>query len=214
MDQNPQNSVHLQKPMNQLDFQQRYWFTSLQMVTVLNPLDTDYPFMVEMRHFIIRANSKERFPGVIANVYLDQMSKILAQNDNKLEFMSDPAMMRVFFDKLIEDVENLVPEYNPVPAYLRNVAPSAQMEAPDETPPWQQNMERARNVTPNIQDASPELPKQPDNPKPKSQKEETKEFEYQNVKYKMVVDKNGNEMYFKDGRRTDAAEYGKAASML
>src|SRR5260221_3813940 len=103
--QTPQNSTFPnQSPppgmLTKEQFNARYWFTTLQMVTVLNPawyreggtgeaVSRDFPFMVELRHFIIRAVQHERLPGIIANVYLDQMAKILAQNDDKLGYMSD-----------------------------------------------------------------------------------------------------------------------------
>jgi len=49
---------------------------------------------------------------------------------------------------------------------------------------------------------------------PKPTKPENKEFELEGVKYKLVVDKNGKEMYYKAGKMTNAAEFYKAASML
>lgn len=264
MDQTPQNSYHpgTTGVIDKEAFSKKYWFTSLQMVEVINPawlkdgdgfIVQDYPFMVEMRHFIIKAGGREKFPGVIANVYLDQMTKILAQNEGKLEFMADPNLMRVYYDKLIVDVENLAPEYNPVPAYLRDVAPSGVGQAKDETPPWQQNMEQARSAMPDnapqvdprvtqletkvngmssVMDAiaaklgvgeetAPAAAIQPPEPvitapdfvRPPAQPEE-RQFDFQDATYKMTIDKNGDEMFFKDGRRVSAADYQKAASMI
>lgn len=209
------------QPAQAANFKDRYWFTSLQMVTVLNPtwyreggdgtpVSRDYEFMVEMRHFIVRAGQTERFPGVIANVYLDQMSKIIAQNEEKLSFMSDPAMKKIYYDKLIVNVEDLAPIYNPTAAYLRDVAPSAIGQAPDETPPWDNpNLERARDIAPNALPPAPVVDKPLKNPQPTE-----KEFELEEIKYKMIVDKNGKEMFYKSGQLTSAAEYAKAASML
>lgn len=258
MDQTPQNSYQpgTTGVIDKETFNKKYWFTSLQMVEVINPawlkegdgfVAKDYPFMVEMRHFIIKSGGREKFPGVIANVYLDQMTKILAQNDGKLEFMADPNLMRVYYDKLIVDVENLAPEYNPIPTYLRDVAPSAVGQAKDETPPWQQNIEQARSAMPDnapqvdprvsqledkvngmsgVLDAiagklgigeeapepvapapTPELVKAPAQP-------EERQFDFQDNTYKMTIDKNGDEMFFRDGRRVSAADYQKAASMI
>lgn len=210
------------QPAQAANFKDSYWFNSLQMVTVINPawyreggngtpITRDYEFMVEMRHFIVRAGNEERFPGTIANVYLDQMSKIIAQNEEKLSFMSDPAMRKVYYDKLIVEVEELAPVYNPVPAYLRNVSPAAIGQAPDETPPWDNpSMERARDIAPNAPFPAPPVVNEP--PKPPAPTE--KEFEYEGAKFKMIIDKNGKEMFFKDGRQASAADYSKAASML
>lgn len=265
MDQNPQTAYNPNK-ITKLDFNKKYWFTSLQMVEVINPTAEDYPFMVEMRHFIVKAGANERLPGVIANVYLDQMSKILAQGDDKLAFMADPQLMKIYFDKLIVDVESLIPEINNVPAYLRDVPTTAVGAATDDVPPWQRDMESARSITPdNVPDpriaaleaanaeqaallaqmaeklgittgsalvtnepiSEPILEKAteiapnslvtaPNVPEPSTIASEPteKEFEYQDNKYKMVIDKNGKQMFFKNGRQTSEAEYAKSASML
>lgn len=261
----PTMANSIQQPTGAIDkltFNKMYWFSALQMVEVINPAwlkdgdgftVQDYPFQVEMRHFFIKAGGKEKFPGVIANVYLDQMTKILAQNDGKLEFMSDPNLMKIYYDKLIVDVENLAPEYNPVPSYLRGVAPSAVGQAIDDTPPWEKNMEQARAMMPdNAPQIDPRVSQletkvngmgdllgaiaekmgigtttQPVTTSPPSVPiQETtivapvitepteKQFQYLEDIFKMTIDKNGDEMFFKNGRRTSSAEYAKAASML
>lgn len=122
------------------DWHNQYWFTPMHMVEVINPawaregdnfVSKDYPFMVEMRHFIIKAGESKPFPGVIANVYLDQVSRLLAQNDDKLGYMGDPNLRRLYYDKLIVAVTNLAPEADATPAYLK---PTNAVE----TPPWKQ----------------------------------------------------------------------------
>lgn len=262
MDQNPQNAYQATQTLDKKTFNRNYWFTSLQIVEVVNPLQEDYPFMVEMRHFIVKKGANERLPGVIANVYLDLMGKILAQGDDKLAYMADPALMKVYFDKLIVNVESLVPEVNNTPAYLRDVPQTAIGQASDDTPPWQV-MENARAVTPDnapaINDpriaaleasnaqqarliatmaeklgitgtpAGPVIEKATEvapnpvvstpgtNPEPTlEQKVEPteKEFELKDDKFKMVIDKNGGRMFFKNGRRASEADYSRAASML
>lgn len=191
------------------DWAKKYWFNSLQMVTVVNPKAEDWPFMVEMRHFIIKAGSKERFPGVIANVYLDQMAKIMAQDDDRLGFMADPTLKAQYYDKLIVDVESLVNEIDTsVPNYLKDVPKTAIMQ-PEERAPWTENMERSSDIAPMPPVVVPEQPKV-ETPV----KAETKEFELEGTKYKLVVSKDGREMFYKDGKMTNAAEYAKAASML
>lgn len=190
-------------PMTKDDWAKTYWFNSLQMITVINPKPEDWPFMVEMRHFMIKAGATERFPGVIANVYLDQMSKILAQDEEKLEYMSDPNLKKLYYDRLIVNVESLVNEYDSTPSYLKPATLS------DEIAPWDQNMERARAVAPVIAPPAPEMPKKPAPVKP-----DTKEFEFNSIKFKSVTDEKGDTTFFKAGKETDEATFAKAASML
>lgn len=224
MDQTPANSVDTTnvRPLNTKQFNDKYWFNSLQMIEVLNPawypespghfVDRDYPFMVEMRHFIIKAGQTEKFPGVIANVYLDQMSKIMAQNDDKLSYMTDPELRKIYYDNLIVSVTSLVQEQFNGPEYLKNVAPSAFVSAPDETPPWQENMERARDVATMPPQTIPDKP-EPKAPEP-APKPIDKSFEYEGAKYKLTIDIKGVKHYFKNGIMTTAAEYNRVASML
>jgi len=186
-------------------FNKEFWFNGLQMITVVNPLDYDFPFMVEMRNFFIGAGKHERFPGVIANVYLSQMSGILAQNDDQLGLMSDPQLKKLYYQKLIVDTQEMVHEHSPLPAYLQNVSPTT---IPEKAP-WEENMERATDVAPQAPTAEPKAPELP-----KPAKEETKEFEFQGSRYKMVVSKAGKEMYYKDGKMTSSADYFKAASLV
>jgi hypothetical protein len=190
------------------DFNKKYWFNTLQMVTVINPLTYDWPFMVEMRHFIVKAGSHESFPGVIANVYLDQMSKILAQDDDKLGFMADPALKKLYYDKLIVSVESLVHEHDNTPAYLKDVSQSARLNAPDETPPW----ERASEVSP------PTPPPAPLEPTPEIKPdvpiEGTKSFELNGLTFRQVTDKAGKTTFFKNDIEIDEADYARAASMI
>ena len=206
--------TNIQPTMTKDDWHKKYWFNSLQMITVINPKPIDWEFMVEMRHFMIPAGQTDRFPGVIANVYLDQMSKILAQDDEKLEYMSDPNLKKIYYDKLIVSVENLVQEHNPGPAYLKNVSPSAVVPPKEELAPWESGMERARDVAPAV--APPIAPEPPSDPLPvpKAPKPETKEFEHEGNKYKMVTSKTGKSMFYMNGVLTSEANYAKAASML
>lgn len=219
--QTPANSApsnNFVPPLNQADFNKKYWFNSLQMVTVTNPKSEDWPFMVEMRHFIVRAGEHERLPGVIANVYLDQMSKILAQDDDKLSYMTDPNLRHVYYDKLIVDVENLAPEYNPIPAHLRNVPPSAQMAAPeatDDRPPWESGMERATDVMPNAPPPPAPAPPSQEAPKPASKPEAgEKNFDLNGLKFSAVTSEQGETTFFKNGKAISEADYAKAASMI
>lgn len=181
-------------------FNAKYWFSSLQMVTVVNPLEEDWPFMVEMRHYIIKKGAKERFPGVIANVYLDQMSKILAQHDENLGNMADPELKKIYYDKLIADVENLIQEHDNRPAYLQHIAPGAMLDVPDEVAPW----EKASTATPALTNTI--------EPSPKPEAGE-KSFELNGLVFKMVTDDEGLATFFKNDKEIDEPAYAKAASM-
>lgn len=177
------------QPLTKKEFWDKYWFTPLQMVTIVNPKETDYPFMVEMRSFVIKAGATEQMPGTVANVYLSQMTKILAQDDEKMEHLSDFQLMKVYYDKLIVDVKSLMPEANTVPSYLKDVSETMKADAP-ETPPWQQPEEEVKEV-----------------------RDEEKEFAHDGNQYKLVVSK-GERSYFMNGKPTSEAIYSKAASML
>lgn len=188
-------------PMTKKEFNDVYWFSPLQMVTVVNPKEYDYPFMFEGRNYMIKAGSKEKIPGSIANLYLSQMTRIMAQDDDKMQYLSDYALMRQYYDKLIVTVDNLVNEVNSAPAYLSQTPDHMKVAGAPETPPWQ----------------APESAIPPTNSEMKNtveKKEVTKEFDLNGAKYKMTIDKNDKEMFFVDGRRIDAATYSKAASML
>lgn len=196
------------------EWQRKYWFNSLQMVTVINPKPNAWPFMVEMRNYNIDGGATERFPGAIANVYLDQMSKILAQDDDRLGFMTDPNLMKIYYDQLIIDVEDLVQQSSSVPAYLR--MPQQTVQVPQaERAPWDASVgERASDLA--VPVAPPPTFPEP-RPKPTAPgeiKPEVREFEQDGAKYKMVLAKTGLKMFYRDGRRTDAAEFNRAASML
>lgn len=231
----PQNNL-APVGLTKQEFNQRYWFTSLQMVTVKNLKATDYPFTCEMRHYIVRAGATEDFVGSIANVYLSNMSRIMAQDEEKLEFMSDPSFMAMMYDRLIEKIKNLAPQYDPTPTWQQAVQQQAaatppwmqasQPQQPQQapaTPPWQQpaeeqaplpapNMERSTQVAQTVPPLAQQYAPAPE--APKGPEESSKEFELHGAKYRTVTTKNGDMVYFKDGKRTSAADYSKAASML
>lgn len=202
-------------PMTKEEFWANYWFSPLQMVTLINPKAYDYKFMVENRNFIIKAGANEKMPGTVANVYLSQMTRIMAQDDDKMSFLSDFALMRQYYDGLIKDVESLIAEDHSMPAYLSSVPAHMKVEPESETPPWQQpqavknaipetNSDMTNTYDPKLNDTRPTA-------KPKA---ESKEFTHNGETYKMTVDKNDKEAYFKSGTRISAAEYAKIASML
>lgn len=173
------------------EFWKQYWFTPMHMVTLVNPKETDYHFMVEMRNFVIKAGAQETMPGTVANVFLSQMTRILAQDDDKMEHLSDFALMKKYYDKLIVNVKNLVPNLDNTPSYLKDVPETMKAE----TPPWEE---------PKTTEEQPKKPKA----EPK-----TVEFEYEGNKYKSVTEGDHTSYYFND-QPTSEAIYSKAASML
>lgn len=208
-------------PMTQDEWRQTYWYNSMQMITVINPKDEEWPFMVEGRHYVIGPRGQERFPGPIANVYLDIMSKILAQDDDRLGYMGDPNLRKIYYDKLTIDVEDLVPQASAVPAYMR---PASPQQPKQERAPWDSAMgERASDIVPDAPPPAPSFPEpRPTTPAGKVQepkestsgKAEEKSFELDGSTYKMVVAANGNRLHYKNGKLVSSADYNKAASML
>ena len=182
-------------PMTKEEFWSKYWFTPMQLVTLINPKADDCMFMVEGRHFTIKAGATEQMPGTVANIYLNHMTRIMAQDDDRLELMSDFNLMKIYFDKLIVNVKDMMQETDNTPAYLRDLPEHMRAEEP-ELPPWQQ-------------DKAPKTPEVKEEAKPK-----TSEFTHDGVTYRMVVGKNDKTMYYKNGKLTSAAEYSKVASML
>lgn len=114
-------------------FAKKYWHTNTQIVTVVNPRSEDYVFQAttevgvdvatgrmraETRSYRVPHGGQERFPGPIANMYLDQMSKLVAQDDEKIQYMIDYALRSQYYDDLIVAVEDLIHTYTPFPEYL------------------------------------------------------------------------------------------------
>ncbi len=197
------------QPLTKKEFWDKYWFSALHMVTLINPLPEDYRFMVEMRHFVIKAGAQEQMPGTVANVYLSQMTRIIAQNDNKMEFLSDFNLMKQYYDALIVDAKSMMPEDNSQPAYLAQVPQNMRAEAPG-TPPWQEPQVQAPSAMPENNSTMRDTLKETD----LKETEEVKEFELGQDKYKMVKSKKGQKMFYKNGKMTSEAEYAKSASML
>lgn len=185
------------QPKTKDEFWAQYWFTPLQLVKVINPQPYDYEFKVEGRSFVIKAGTSQKYPGNITNVYLSNMSRIKSQEDDKMQFMSDFALMEQYYKALIVEVEELVQTSTSVPEYLRPAVAQEPTGAP-ETPPWQA-----------------EAPQEEVKVEEKEEVvEKDNQFELNGVKYKYILTKNGKKMYYKNGQLTNEAEYSKAASMI
>lgn len=217
-------------PMTKDEFWKKYWYSPLQMVTLINPMPYDYKFMVEMRNFVIQAGRHEKMPGTVANVYLSQVTRIMAQDDDKMQHLSDFALMKVYYDKLIIDVESLISEDHSQPEYLKNVPSHMRDESQPETPPWQQAAPQAPSTIPEtnsqmrntvgIPEPTPQAPATEEevavtgNEQAANPVEENKEFTLNDDKFSMVIAKDGKRMYYKNGKLTSGADYNKAVSML
>lgn len=125
------------QPLEEQDFNKKYWHSNTEVVTVINPRKEDYVFQAtvdagidiatgrpkpEARQYRVPAGGTERFPGSIANMYLDQMSKILAQEDDRFERMVDFSEKAKYYDRLTADTEDLIASYVPNPAYEQQEA--------------------------------------------------------------------------------------------
>lgn len=210
-------------PMTKEEFWKLYWFSPLQLVTLVNPKSYDYPFMFENRNFIIRRGSKEVLPGTVANLYLSQMSRIMAQDDDKLHFMSDFALMKNYYDELIVTVKSTVQDIDNTPAYLKDMPAHMHADGAPEVPPWQQPPVSASPFVPetnsnmkNALDSPQEPAESPTPPKAKRSKpqEGTKSFDYEGAKYESITDSEGLTLFSKDGAEISESDYSKAASML
>jgi hypothetical protein len=120
-------------------FVAKYWHPNTEVVTVLNPTKNDYIFQAtvdaavdmktgrprpEQRQYQVKAGGSERFPGSIANMYLDQMSRQLAQTEERLDRMVDWTERSKYYDQLTADTEDLIASYVPNPIYApQAVAP-------------------------------------------------------------------------------------------
>lgn len=128
-------------------FAKKYWHTNTQIVTVINPRKDDYVFQAttevgvnldtgrmkaETRTYRVPHGGQERFPGPIANMYLDQMSKLVAQDEDKIQFMVDWALKAQYYDQLIVSIEDLIHTYAPFPEYLDK--PEQVASQPEEIP--------------------------------------------------------------------------------
>ncbi len=106
-------------------FLEKYGFTNFQTVTVLNPTKDDYEFQImvdvgvdrstgklrtDAKKYLVKAGEMERFPGYVANMYLDGMAKKLAQEDPKLGLgaVVNFHTRAKLYDDLIADVDDLL----------------------------------------------------------------------------------------------------------
>jgi hypothetical protein len=92
----------------------------------------------DTRHYRVPAGGSERFPGPIANMYLDQMSKMVAQDEDKIQYLIDFTLRAQYYDQLTADVEDLIHSYTPFPEYLNGTdeqkAADTAVEAPSRSP--------------------------------------------------------------------------------
>ena len=201
------------------DFNKRYWFRPDQLVVVTNPLKTNYQFIVEQRSYMIQAGQDQQMTGFIANVYLDQMSRIVAQNDNKFEYMIDPALRAQYYDSLIRTVNDVIPEYVEQKPYLTNQVqqnqpqPFAHLANQAAGAPTSGVPEKPAPFAPE-QSPVDTVVEQPQ-PQPVAQSTPPKDysFELNGSKYDLRHVEE-QPFYTKDGQPIEANEYYQAVSMV
>lgn len=115
------------KPVNM----KQYEFDNYKTVTVVNPKNEDFNFLVEGKAYSIKAGSKKRFPGYIATLYIRKMAMILAQDEKKIQFITDNTLLETYYKRLIIGVDDLVGEHQAPDADSSFVPQSTATESGD-----------------------------------------------------------------------------------
>lgn len=107
--------------LDEKSFYEKYWFDNSVHVTVSNPDTQDFIFKMvvaigidratgkpreEHKTFMVPAGGKERYVGSVANLYLDMMSKYIAQKEGKIADITDWKRRAEYFDDLIVDIDD------------------------------------------------------------------------------------------------------------
>lgn len=104
---NPDPLAVDQSPVNL----KQYEFDNYKTVTVSNPKKERFDFLVEGKPYSIAGGTQKRFPGYIATLYIRKMAMILAQDEKKIQFITDNSLLEKYYKRLIVDVEDLVGEH-------------------------------------------------------------------------------------------------------
>lgn len=117
---------------DQNEFNLKWVFNNFRLYTVTNPLTETFKFkcttevgfsaelrkpVTETREYEVVAGGSQRFPGPVAGLYLDQMSKLKAQKDGKFGQIIDWSFRDEMYQKLVADMEDLVDNYKAFPQY-------------------------------------------------------------------------------------------------
>lgn len=260
-------AMDMQQPLTNEQFIKMYWFTGEQRVTVINPTNKDFVFMHNQRHYVVRAESQEELMGPMANQYLDQMGRLLAQQQDMLGHWGDVNLRRQYLDQLIAKIEDMNPPAINMTPWRREIPAQPMRVTADEPAPWEEGHgERAADVrragmamppvmqvaarpqipvrpvnipsasgfveptappmapptlaaappmppqTPPVAPTAPAAPLEPETPK--AAESQDREFAYDGSTYRLVHNKSGGKMHYKDGGLISAAAYNQAASML
>lgn len=131
--------------MEEKEFNDKYWLTNLKLAIVVNPLHEDYKFQcavetgvelatgrpkTEVRTYIVKAGGSERFPAPVANLYLKQMSQLLAQDDNTYNQYIDYSHRAELYDRLIVEIIDMVESYQPFNSYKEEGKVEEKVEQP------------------------------------------------------------------------------------
>lgn len=116
------------------EFATEYFFNNMQMVTVTNPLTEDFEFGIQLevgvdmatgqprtdnRRYKVKKGSFERFPGPVANLYLDQIWRQIAQEkgDMGLGEFGDFKRRAELYDDLVLEVQDMLNTHVNLPQY-------------------------------------------------------------------------------------------------
>lgn len=134
---------------DQDQFNRKWVFNNFRLYTVLNPLTEDFKFkcttevgfsqelrrpLSETREYVVPAGGSQRFPGPVAGLYLDQMSKIKAQKDNKFAQIIDYSFRDAMYTKLVADTEDLIDNYRAFPQYDKPLDVGTTNDQPSKDP--------------------------------------------------------------------------------
>lgn len=111
----------MEQILDEKAFLDKYNFDNYVHITVTNPDTKDFHFTMmiqtgldrqtarpreETRTFMVPAGGKERFVGSVANLYLDAMSKKIAQDSGKFGDMADWNAKARYYDDLIISIDD------------------------------------------------------------------------------------------------------------
>lgn len=116
------------------EFAKEYFFNNMQMVTVVNPLTQDFEFGIQLevgvdvatgqpktdnRRYRVKHGGTERFPGPVANLYLDQVWRQIAQEkgDMGLGEYADFKRRAELYDDLVLEIQDMLNTHVTLPQY-------------------------------------------------------------------------------------------------
>lgn len=97
--------------MNPKDFS----WTEEQSVTVTNPTEKDYTFMVHSKPYVVKAGQTARMPGYIAWVYTYGLATQMSQADKTWGRWNEEGFRNKYYDRIVVGADNVVEFVAPEP---------------------------------------------------------------------------------------------------